>query len=687
MPSRRAKTRTNARLPALAAGVVATLAGVTALTRWLVGTAALGSMLPGTASMRPSTALTFVLAGASVCLAGSGASVMSRGARRVMEACAGAAALMGFLTLLDYASGWDLGIDQLLPGGSRVRMAPATALNFVLVGIALLWEADGRRDPRPAQALALAATLVALLAVIGYAYETQAISGAPPRMALPTGLAFCVLCAGILLLRADQGFIAVVGSDSAGGVMARRVLPVAIAAPVVLGWLRLAGQHAGFYGTERGLAMFAVCNIALLVAVVAWTAGSLYRADRDRRRVEEALTASERRARQLTEASLDGIVVADDEGRIILFNPAAERTFGYTAAEVLGEPLTCLMPPEFHEPHRAGLRRFVETRVARLVGRTVEVAGRRKDGARFPLELSLGALEVGGRVQFIGTIRDVSERDRMHAAMIQSEKLASIGLLTAGVAHEINNPLAYVANNLAVLERDTRGVMAVLDAYEGARERLAAADPATAARVRKLAEEIDLPYVRGNLDRLLGRTREGVERVTRLVQAMRGMARSGPPQMETIGLADLVDMSLEMIRSRLQRRGITVECDCTGVPKLRCATSQVSQVLLNLLVNALQAIEAAGRPEGGRIRIASRAVGREILIEVADNGCGIAPQDLPHVFDPFFTTKAVGDGTGLGLSITHGIVAGHGGRLEVSSEPGKGSCFRVFLPLSSGGAS
>jgi len=269
VPSRRAKTRTNARLPALAAGVVATLAGVTALSRWLAGTAALGSMLPGTASMRPSTALTFVLAGASVCLAGSGASVMSRGARRVMEACAGAAALIGFLTLLDYASGWDLGIDQLLPGGSSVRMAPATALNFVLVGIALLWEADGRRDPRPAQALALVATLVALLAVIGYAYETQAISGAPPRMALPTGLAFCVLCAGILLLRADQGFIAVVGSDSAGGVMARRVLPVAIAAPVVLGWLRLAGQHAGFYETERGLSMFAICNIALLVAVVA----------------------------------------------------------------------------------------------------------------------------------------------------------------------------------------------------------------------------------------------------------------------------------------------------------------------------------------------------------------------------------------------------------------------------------
>ncbi len=101
----------------------------------------------------------------------------------------------------------------------------------------------------------------------------------------------------------------------------------------------------------------------------------------------------------------------------------------------------------------------------------------------------------------------------------------------------------------------------------------------------------------------------------------------------------------------------------------------------------LRAIEATGRPEGGRIRIASRAVGKEILIEVADNGCGIPPQDLPHVFDPFFTTKAVGDGTGLGLSITHGIATGHGGRLEVSSEPGKGSCFGVFLPLSSGGAS
>ena len=677
---------------ARAAGLLAALVGLVVLAAWFLDLAP-RSALPGFFAMKANVALAFVLLGMSLHVAAAGVGSASRERRRVVEGCAGAATLVGLLTLIEYVSGRQLGIDQLLfrdPSGTAFpgRMAPQTALNFALLGVALLWEADTRRDPRPAHALALAAISVAFLALVGYAYEYEPLygSGSGPRMAVHTALAFCALCVGILLLRPDRGFVAIVLSDSTGGVIARRLLPVTIAAPVALGWLRLVGQRAGLYGPDLGLSMFVVCNVGLLIAVVGWTAGSLHRSDRVRRGTEEALAASEVRYRQLTEASLDPIVVADVDGRITLFNPAAERAFGYAAGEVLAQPLTCLMPPEFHQRHRQGLRRFVETREPRLVGRTVEVPGRRKDGTDFPLELSLGALEVGGRLQFVGSIRDLTERHRMRAAMIQSEKLASIGLLSAGVAHEINNPLAYVANNLAVLERDARNVMSVLDAYEGARDRLAAADPAAAAHIRELAEKMDLPYVRANLDRILGSTRQGVERVTRIVQAMRGMARTGPAQTETIRPADLIEMSLELVRGRISRRGIAVELDCADAPKLRCAASPLAQVLLNLLVNALQAVEAE-RQEGGRIRIASRAVGQEVLIEVADNGGGIPAQDLPRVFDPFFTTKELGEGTGLGLSISHGIVTAHGGRIEASSQLGKGSCFRVFLPLrDSGGA-
>jgi two-component system NtrC family sensor kinase len=399
----------------------------------------------------------------------------------------------------------------------------------------------------------------------------------------------------------------------------------------------------------------------------------------ERKQWEEALSKSERRYRQLTEASQDAIVVADQEGRVTLFNPAAERIFGYSADEVTGQPVALLIPEEFKERHQAGLRRYVATRESHVIGRLVELRGRRKNGVEFPLELSLSAIEVGDDLQFLGAIRDTTERERLRNALVQSDKLASIGLLSAGVAHEINNPLAYVANNLAVLERDLKGLMGLLNVYEASREHLAQVDPDAARRAAEIADELDLGYVRDNLGRVLIRTRDGVQRVARIVQSLRGLARTDRPQMEEALLSDLVDMSMEMVRGRLQRRGIIVETDYQ-VRHIRCVPAQISQVILNLLVNGLQAIESKTSSHGGLIRIASRLQKKEVVIEVSDTGCGIDREDLARLFDPFFTTKPVGEGTGLGLSITHGIITGHGGRIEVESNRGEGTCFRIYLP-------
>ena len=173
-----------------------------------------------------------------------------------------------------------------------------------------------------------------------------------------------------------------------------------------------------------------------------------------RERAEQALRASENRYRQLTEGTRDAIVVADQQGVITLFNPAAQTIFGYSEPDVRGQPLTILMPEEYHEGHRGGFQRYLETREARIIGRTVELRGRRKTGDTFPLEMSLSTIDLPEGVGFLGAIRDLTERQRLQGRIIQAEKLASLGLLSAGVAHEINNPLAYVTNNLAVLERD-----------------------------------------------------------------------------------------------------------------------------------------------------------------------------------------------------------------------------------------
>jgi len=398
------------------------------------------------------------------------------------------------------------------------------------------------------------------------------------------------------------------------------------------------------------------------------------------------LSRSEARYRMLTEGSHDAVVVADVQGMITLFNPAAERTFGYQAAEMLGEPISRLMPEGFRDAHHHGLDRYVATRVPHVVGRTVELSGLRKNGETFPLELSLSAVETGGELQFIGSIRDQTERQRMRAMLVQSEKLASIGLLSAGVAHEINNPLAYVANNLAVLERDLKGVMALVAGYEAIEPKLRAIDPDAVREVEEVSEDLDWPYVQSNLPRMLTRTREGVQRVANIVQNLRGLARTSPPKMEPALLIDLIAPALEMIQGRIKRRGIEIEQNHATPQRVACVASQISQVVLNLLVNAVQAIESGTTEHGGKITVTSCPGAEYYSLEIGDDGPGIDPESLPRLFDPFFTTKPIGEGTGLGLSISHGIVTGHGGRIEVDSALGVGTTFRILLPIGTAGA-
>ncbi|HKM54102.1 MAG TPA: ATP-binding protein, partial [Isosphaeraceae bacterium] len=273
------------------------------------------------------------------------------------------------------------------------------------------------------------------------------------------------------------------------------------------------------------------------------------------------------------------------------------------------------------------------------------------------------------------------ERHKMHARVVQSEKLASLGLLSAGVAHEINNPLSYIANNLAVLERDTRSLLALVATYEKARELLAANRGDLVAEIDRLDNECDFAYIKANLDKILASTRQGVKRVAEIVHNLRGFARLDRAAVDQMDIHEALAAALEMIRGRLERRRITVEERRGELPPVSASPVQINQVFLNLLVNAMQAIESTHRDDG-LIVVETRCNGKEVILEVKDNGCGIPADVLPQIFDPFFTTKSVGDGTGLGLSITHGIVQDHGGRMDVETAAGQGTCFRVILPIS-----
>ena len=256
------------------------------------------------------------------------------------------------------------------------------------------------------------------------------------------------------------------------------------------------------------------------------------------------------------------------------------------------------------------------------------------------------------------------------ARIVQSEKLASIGQLAAGVAHEINNPLGFVFSNFGTLEEYLQRLFRMLAAYE-------ACEAARTPALRDLREQVELDYLREDIPALMSESREGLGRVRKIVQDLKDFSHVDARQ--EWSMADLhagLDSTLNIVVNEIKYKADVVK-EYGTLPDVECRPGELNQVFMNLLVNAAHAI---GK-ERGTIRVRTFVSEGHACVEVADNGSGIAAADLQRIFDPFFTTKPVGQGTGLGLSLSYGIVHAHGGRIEVESEPGRGTTFRVCLPL------
>lgn len=256
----------------------------------------------------------------------------------------------------------------------------------------------------------------------------------------------------------------------------------------------------------------------------------------------------------------------------------------------------------------------------------------------------------------------------------QSEKMASIGQLAAGVAHEINNPIGYVHSNLGTLQEYVEGLLGMLEAHERA---LAAGDLVAArAGTQALRERLDLDFIINDVPKLLSESREGIERVCKIVQDLKEFSHAG--HNEPMRLADLrrgLESTINIVWNDLKYK-VRLEKHYGELPPVECRISEINQVLLNLLLNAGQAIE-----ESGTITIATGTEGGEAWISIADSGCGIPAETLTRIFDPFYTTKPIGRGTGIGLAVAYGIITRHHGRIEVRSRVGAGSIFRVVLPI------
>jgi len=353
-----------------------------------------------------------------------------------------------------------------------------------------------------------------------------------------------------------------------------------------------------------------------------------------RRRVENWMES-------LVETTQDAVISIDRQGRVVLFNPSAERIFGYERQEIRGENLARLMPEPYASEHNGYVERYERTGERRAIGRIRTVEAMRKDGTVFPIELSVTEIPLDEEVHYAAFIRDISEKTKLEQLLVEKERLAVVGATAAGFVHEIGNPLNAMSMTAQLLER-----------------RL--------AKDRDLLDESVYTQVR-NL-------REELRRLNELLQEFRSLARQESYDLRPTSLTELCGEVFALHAQAYRQQGVEVTRSFPdGLPLVRADRDKLKQALINLCNNALEAM-----PHGGTLQVRASALGGEVTLEVRDSGTGVKKEI--DVFEPFATTKP--KGTGLGLMITRKIVAAHGGTITYDSEAGKGTTFRITLPES-----
>jgi two-component system, NtrC family, sensor kinase len=268
--------------------------------------------------------------------------------------------------------------------------------------------------------------------------------------------------------------------------------------------------------------------------------------------------------------------------------------------------------------------------------------------------------------------RQKTEMERLQAQVLQVEKMASLGQLAAGVAHELNNPAGFIYSNIDLLKGYVDRLKSCLSDYDKL-----VLPPEAAAQISAIKKEIDYHNIVADLDSILADCYTGAERIRDVVQNLRLFSRLDEAAVKRVDLNEGIEATVRLLSGFYKAGRINLVRDYGEVPQVNCYAAQLNQVWMNLLVNAAQAIGTAA----GEVRITTRCEGPTAIVSVSDNGPGIPAAELNRIFDPFFTTKPVGEGTGLGLSISHGIIERHGGKIEVESGADRGTTFTVFLAV------
>jgi PAS domain S-box-containing protein len=385
----------------------------------------------------------------------------------------------------------------------------------------------------------------------------------------------------------------------------------------------------------------------------------------DRKHAEEDLRSSEEKHRVIVEAANDAVLSMDERGNILIANPATKRIFGYDAVEILGKPMTMLMPEMMRPLHENGFKRYLATGKRHLNWQGVEVTAQRKDGQAFPVEVSFGEMTSDGHKIFTGFIRDISEKKKAEEALRASERslqmtqaelarvsrLTTMGELAASIAHEVNQPLTAVINN-------------------------------GSACLRLLANRnLEPEVLRGALEGIVA---DGT-RASAVLTRIRGFIKKEPAERNELAINEVIQEVMALAGRELHDHQVLVDQQLAiDLPFVLADRVQLQQVLLNLVMNGIEAMAAVtNRPR--LLWVQSRIdESGNVLVAVSDSGTGF-DSEADRVFAPFFTTKA--SGMGMGLSISRSLVESHGGRLWATANSPNGAVFSFTLPPSGGNPS
>lgn len=732
----------------ISAIIVISIGGIV-LFGWAFNIALLKSLITHLPKMMPNTALCFILSGISLLLlqekpslrgetlppviartlnkekrakqSDNGIATLPSAARNdkrelVAKICAIIVLLIGTLTLSEYIFKIILGIDQLLFSDTEPdiiypgRMAPQTAINFIFVGISLLLLGFKFKRFYPSHFLALLIGFLAFLSIMGLVYNIPYLYSINPYtgMALPTATGFLIISIGIFSAHPDYGFMAILSSRTAGGYIARRLLPISIILPFILGYLRIIGQRTGlFYSTEFGVALLITSSIMIFTSLILWYAKKLIKSDTERLEIDESLRNANREnlllktiAMEITNAEnmhsaiqivlnkvcestgwvygeswipnkdknvLEyGVICACDERHTKFFEHSKEVTF----KPGIGLPgrVWASGKPEWVRDVSLNGHVFLRAETAMEAGLRaalgVPIIAYSEVLAVLIFYMSIASIEDELQVKLIsaaasqlGSIiqRKKAEEDKakLESQIRHMQKIETIGQLTGGIAHDFNNLLTAIILSGNILKRKVEN------------------NPESLQFVQQILSIAD--------------------RAANLTKSLLTFSRNQVIDKKAVSLNSIIQ-NAEKLLTRIIGEDIELKVNLSEEDIVLMADSgQIEQVLLNLSTNARDAMA-----EGGSLAIDTRAVdidesfakthafsktGLHAMITVSDSGMGMDEATQERIFEPFFTTKGAGKGTGLGLSIVYGIIKAHDGYINVYSEAGKGTTFKIYLPI------